>query len=232
MPNTLATSLLFSFLVVTNSFLPSPKTRSHAFQLLSTATNDLKTANKLIQEIDQVVNRDSSTPPYTLIEHLESCNTISEPNREPSFLGDWHVWCTDCPPPSNGQLGPFVGTARQVIDKSGSYRNILEVPPNDWLTATLEGIWEEWDGTLLDVSDDNDPTVDRDWGAEHWKVTFLTLQIYAFGFPLFTKTFDAGTARVWRTTYLDDRVRIVRAGKTGRIQDEVVFYTKRAPKEQ
>jgi hypothetical protein len=68
-----------------------------------------------------------------------------------------------------------------------------------------------------------------DWGACHWKVTFLQLQICLLGLPLFTKQFGPETSRVWRTTYLDDEIRIVRAGKTGRIEDEVVFYTRRTP---
>ena len=97
-----------------------------------------------------------------------------------------------------------------MIDASGaadsgsrSYQNLLRVPPNDWLTATLDGVWEEWDGSLLDTGEPSTVSVDDgDWGAEHWKVTFLQLQIGLLGFPIFTKTFDADTSRIWRTTYL------------------------------
>jgi hypothetical protein len=157
---------------------------------------------------------------------------------------------TNCPPPSNGQLGPFQGTAGQVIHDDSderSYQNLLKVPPNDWLTATLDGIWDEWDGKLLlgSPSFSSDVMIseteeghdivntrlnkERDWGANHWKVTFQRLRIGLFGITIFEKTFPFGTARVWRTTYLDDEIRIVRAGKTGRIADEVAFYTKRKP---
>jgi len=141
---------------------------------------------------------------------------------------------TNCPPPSNGQLGPFQGTAGQVIDGAStcSYKNLLAVPPNDWLTATLDGLWEDWDGVFLDDRDSSPQTEaakTNDWGAAHWKVTFLRLKISLFGFTLLNKEFPPNTARVWRTTYLDDEIRVVRAGKTGRLEDEVVFYTKRTP---
>lgn len=145
----------------------------------------------------------------------------------------------DCPPPSNGVLGPFQGTSSQYIRNDGGYQNFLKVAPNDWLTATLDGVWEDWDGVVIrDKSDTNASNADatseannqpstQDWGADHWRVTFKQLQIKVFGIALFTKEFEANTSRVWRTTYLKDDVRIVRAGKTGRQEDEVIFYTKR-----
>ena len=144
-------------------------------------------------------------------------------------------------------LGPFQGTASQVISSqddgddtiiisnNNGYQNLLNVAPMDWLTATLDGVWEDWDGVLLSTTLDPQTQSTKtklDWGANHWKVTFLQLQIKLFGLPLFTKKFDETTSRVWRTTYLQDDVRIVRAGKTGRLEDEVVFYTKRAPAPQ
>jgi hypothetical protein len=103
------------------------------------------------------------------------------------------------------------------------------VPPNDWLTATLDGVWEEWNGNLLGTTERLLPQ-NEDCGATTWKVTFLQLQICLFGFPLFTKEFQQ-TSRVWRTTYLDNEIRIVRAGPTGRLDDEYVFYTRRTPKQ-
>ena len=131
----------------------------------------------------------------------------------------------------NGQLGPFTGTSEQEIGDatSSSYQNILRVPPNDWLKAVLDGIYEDWNGRVLDAPDEL-MTPALDWGARHWKVTFLRLTISVFGFPLIQKEFPPDTSRVWRTTYMADNVRIVRAGKTGRLSDEVIFYTKRQPK--
>ena len=101
--------------------------------------------------------------------------------------------------------------------------------------AVLDGVYEDWDGTVLDDSSSSSTTKEKrptqlDWGARHWKVTFLKLTISVFGFPLIQKEFPPDTSRVWRTTYMQDDIRIVRAGKTGRIEDEVIFYTKRQPK--
>jgi hypothetical protein len=149
-------------------------------------------------------------------------------------------------------LGIFQGRASQCIGNNGSYQNNLQVSPNDWLTATLDGVWQDWDGELLlspsrpsssedstrTISDHDNPqdskmTMDTstvvDWGARHWKVTFVQLQIQLLGQTVFRQQFDSSTSRVWRTTYLLDDTRIVRAGKTGRREDEVVFYTKRIP---
>jgi hypothetical protein len=211
-------------------------------------SNEIMTVKDLATRIESCVQAGDN--PATWIDQLEtstSNTTITDqPNRAPGFLGTWHVWYTDCPPPSNGKLGPFQGTAGQAIEGSDTraYKNLLSVPPNDWLTAVLEGVWEDWDGALLSSSSTNDAAAqgeteatingetlpkNSDWGANHWKVTFLNLRISIFGFPLFTKEFPASTARVWRTTYLDDDIRVVRAGKTGRVEDEVVFYTKRSP---
>ena len=66
----------------------------------------------------------------------------------------------------------------------------------------------------------------KDYGASSWKVTFDSLQIKVFGVPLVRKEFE-NTSRVWKMTYVDDETRIVRAGRTGRSEDDVVFYMSR-----
>ena len=189
----------------------------------------------LSSKIDECV--EMGQDPESWVCRLEELNLNKEPNRDAGFLGEWHVWYTNAPPPSNGQLGPFKGTAAQNIEdaNSRSYQNLLAVPPHAWLMATLEGLWEDWDGVFLDT-DKSDVFVNStkeknfDWGATHWKVTFLRLKIQLWNrFMLVDKTFPPSTSRVWRTTYLDDEIRVVRAGKTGRMEDEVVFYTKRTP---
>jgi len=86
-----------------------------------------------------------------LIRSLESLCPLNEPARDYRMGGSWFVEYTTAPPPSNGVLGPFKGTARQAIDlENGTYTNILEVGPGRWLTATLEATYEEWDGKLLE----------------------------------------------------------------------------------
>jgi hypothetical protein len=142
-----------------------------------------------------------------------------------------------------------------------SYQNLLKVPPNDWLMAVLDGVYQDWNGIPLQKTNDkldgqssktataasttsttstsNGNSASTDWGANHWKVTFIKLTIYLLGFPVFSKDFDQETSRVWRTTYMDNNnndnnsdsssIRIVRASQTGLLQDEVIFYTKRRP---
>ena len=74
------------------------------------------------------------------------------------------------------------------------------------------------------VNENQRETSDQtDFGATCWKVTSVELRIALFGFMVMRQHFSAGTSRIWRTTYLDDEIRIVRAGKTGRPQDEYVF---------
>lgn len=195
--------------------------------------NDVQSLAASIE--DRIANK---IEPEPLLCQLEEKNTNREPNRDSNSFGTWHVYYTNAPPPSNGELGPFRGGVKQSIQDAStkSYKNLLSVPPYDWLSAVLEGIWEEWDGIYLDSDDDNDKSCSnitsekRDWGTDHWKVTFLNLKITLFQkFTIVNTVFPPNTSRVWRTTYLDDEIRIVRAGKTGRRKDEVIFYTKRAP---
>lgn len=183
-----------------------------------------------------------------LLEELESYNQYTEPTRSAYTGGSWTVGYTTAPPPSNGQLGPFRGIAMQVIDmEDKTYKNVLLVPPNDWLKASLDATWEEWDGELVQDNGDQkwkapttttaaqkgatekDDTV-QDYGATCWRVTFEKLTISIFGTPIFTKLFENGTQRIWRTTYLDENTRIVRAGRTGSSNDEIPFYMTRTKK--
>jgi hypothetical protein len=64
-----------------------------------------------------------------------------------------------------------------------------------------------------------------DYGANSWKVDFKTLTIKLFGFKVLEKSFDEGTSRVWKMSYLDkDGTRVVRAGRTGNEEDAMMFY--------
>ena len=228
---------------LTRAFAPGKTTTTRAraaatIRSASTIQRDTWTVSSLERAIDATLARQQD--PVPLLQQLEALeDDAAQPNRSPAFLGDWHVWWTNCPPPSNGQLGPFTGTSEQTIGnfESGSYQNILRVPPGDWLMAVLDGIYEDWDGTVLGNGNSDAaaekvalPANQQAWGDRHWKVTFVKLTISVFGFPLVQKEFPPETARVWRTTFMRDDIRIVRAGKTGRVEDEVIFYTKRRPK--
>lgn len=247
----------FTFLVLlmqcfhaTQAFVPSnprfssPSRYGHDLNSVSSKTSmDISLTDLMNDAEDLIIQSKGSVPIETLeplLASIETQSTYKEPNREPNFKGTWHVWYTNCPPPSNGQLGPFQGSAEQVIAPTGdSYKNVLRLPPhcqdNEWLTVVLDGIWEDWDGNEL--QDGNAPVsvsassagaqpTTEDYGAKFWKVTFLRLNFNLFGNRILSKDFPAGVARVWRTTYLDEDTKIVRAGRTGRVDDESVFYMK------
>ena len=117
--------------------------------------------------------------------------------------GTWRVAFTNAPPPSNGMLGPFKGESFQVVDAASmAYENILAVPPESWLRVRLRARYE----ALRDV----------DASGATWKVTFETVKLRAFQrFDVFEKSFPGdATTRIWRTTYVDDNLRIVRAART------------------
>jgi len=173
-----------------------------------------------------------------LVQELERKCPLAEPARSPLMAGKWIVDYSTAPPPSNGKLGPFMGIARQIIDlEKGTYVNYLSVPGDvskEWLSATLNAKFQEWDGNLLDAnsvtkgsttSETMSPRADKmtcislnskspfsvstipDHGATSWKVDFKLLTIRLFGLPLFSKIFE-GTSRVWKMTYLDEETRI------------------------
>lgn len=170
---------------------------------------------------------------HSLLSDLEALCPLPEPARDARMEGPWIVLYTDAPPPSNGQLGFLKGVAKQVIDLTGRrYRNELYVggggadgDEGAWLTAVLDAKWEEWDGAYLDDSDGVAAAVDP--GATTWKVDFESLTLSLFQVSIFTQQFKAGTSRTWRMSYLDDDTRIVRAGKTGRGEDDWIFYMRR-----
>ena len=183
----------------------------------------------LMTDIDQAVT-DTTSDETTILARIQALEQAPDaPLVDLSVVnqfGYYEVLWTNAPPPSNGQLGPFKGSAAQAIGTEGLYQNVLRVGDNNWLGATLDGRWEEWDGVLLDGSGTTStPT------TACWKVTFMTLKIQALDgkLTLFEKQFPSNNSasRIWRTTYLDENIRVVRAGKTGRPEDEVVFYTKR-----
>ena len=181
------------------------------------------------------ISTDQRAEVHNLLSNLEALCPIPEPARDKRMEGPWIVLYTDAPPPSNGQLGFLKGIAKQVISlKDGSYRNELYIggsgqdqDEDAWLSAILDATWTEWDGIYLDSTDDNIPAVESSPGSTTWKVDFESITLNVFQKPLFTQQFKAGTSRTWKMSYLDDDTRIVRAGKTGRGEDDWVFYMKR-----
>ena len=126
---------------------------------------------------------------------LEALNPSVAPSDSEALEGVWEVTYSNAPPPSNGSLGPFKGTAYQDIDLAeGTYVNRLRAGKDDWLGARLRADWTRVDDTI-------------------WLVTFRDVTVSVLGFDLFTKSFT-DTTRVWEHTYVDDDYRVVRAART------------------
>jgi len=135
-----------------------------------------------------------------LVRDIEKMNPTKNPSQSDSVEGTWRVIFSTAPSPSNGKLGPFLGSALQSVNlDTGIYANELLLGPNEnapWINACLLADWD-------DIGDGN-----------NWKVNFRNITLSLFGVDLFTKDFDEGTSRIWTTTFLDSEVRIVRAGLT------------------
>ena len=220
--------------------LPSASCSHRSTRLFQTIIDQSEVAAKVAStERGRKVSPEKREELEAYFREIESLCKFPAPARSPFVQGNWLVEYTDASAPSNGQLGPFAGVAYQAVDlESGRYANILKVPPNDWLTATLEATWEEWDGIVIQDDSDNSvksttaggvsesPDRNEDYGATSWVVTFESLTIKVFGFPVLSQKFK-NTKRVWRTTYVDENTRIVRAGRTGEKKDEMLFYMTR-----
>ncbi|GMI15343.1 hypothetical protein TrLO_g10514 [Triparma laevis f. longispina] len=132
----------------------------------------------------------------SLSSKLEDLNPTSNPATSNIELssGSWKVEFSDAPPPSNGQLGPFVGLAIQKIStETQTYSNILSLPP---IKVQLDASYTPLDSSRL-------------------KVTFETLEFRLLDKQIIKKSLPKGTTRIWCLTYVDSDTRIVRAGAAG-----------------
>uniref|UniRef100_A0A7S0NAH0 Plastid lipid-associated protein/fibrillin conserved domain-containing protein n=1 Tax=Pyramimonas obovata TaxID=1411642 RepID=A0A7S0NAH0_9CHLO len=132
-----------------------------------------------------------------IVSAIEQSNPTEAPAQSPLMPGFWRMLYTDMEPaPSSGKLGPFVGDVFQDLRPENSLiLNLLKVgfpPIRGGLSAALDII-----------SDDT------------WRITFADINQYLGPFKVQTKLFDQEKpeVRLWRITYLDDDLRIMRAKK-------------------
>ena len=133
-----------------------------------------------------------------LCSQLEKLNPTSSPatDNAAALAGTWRVMYSDAVPPSNGQFGPFTGDAFQIVSiDEGVYENRLDIGTGK-LVVSLKADWT--------VRDD-----------ETWRVAFRTLTFKLLGLSLPTVEFPAGTERTWCMTFVDETMRLVRAGVDG-----------------
>lgn len=150
-------------------------------------------------------NKASDSQRTEIAELVQSLEKLSKtPQTAKSKLlecSSWKLAYTDFDPPapSSGRLGPFTGAVYQYLDpKGGQIKNLLKI--------SLPGV-AIYGGLVARAS-----IVSKDT----WKIDFdyVTNAADIFGFKLggSRKYFDK-EIRLWKMTYLDDELRILRAKK-------------------
>eukprot|EP00854_Cymbomonas_tetramitiformis_P022477 gene22477-27125_t len=162
-------------------------------------------------------NADEQAKIAQLVTQLESKNPTSTPARSELMGGFWRMLYTDMEPaPSSGKLGPFIGAVYQDLrPKEDKILNLLKVglpPIRGGLTADLQII-----------SDDT------------WRITFDNVQQFLGPFKVQTKVFDRVTpeVRLWKVTFLDEDIRVLRAKKEDASDEEsFIFVMERSEPER
>ena len=147
-----------------------------------------------------------------LVEVLEAKGnpTLNPALATNKLKGNWQMLYTDLTPaaPSSGKLGPFLtGDVYQEVDpENGQIKNILFIE--------LFGGAAKIKGGLVAKQSVYD--------KETWRIDFqyVTTTVEIFGVPIGfpgRRTFVVGQeTRLWRMTYLDDNLRILRAKRLKR----------------
>jgi hypothetical protein len=164
------------------------------------------------QLISQPIDPPLRAQKETIRSIAESLETTESPTPRPALSklsnGSWKCLYTDAPGPSGGKLGPFVGRVYQDVDMDEKqYVNILKVGmkgSKPWLEAKLIATWE--------VVDD-----------ETWEVKFEHVQISAWGKQVLFKRFG-DVRRIWKITYLDQQLRIMRARRPEKREDQAFLF--------
>ena len=141
---------------------------------------------------------------------LEAQNPTTAPAESALLDGTWRLVYTSTKGGSAGKLGPFVGSVKQVMDLSSgdgpSYYNEVKLRG---VRAQLDAHWETLD-------------------PQRWKVIFDTLSVYVLGKRVVEKPFPPGQTGIWRMTYLDDKMRVLRASGSNTPETENVYVLAKA----
>ena len=175
--------------------------------LKKTGKNGLKASDEQRKEIEG------------LVDVLEAGNPTLNPARATKKMeGNWQMLYTDlAPAPSSGKLGPFTGDVYQELDPSnGIIKNLLNI---DLPGLKIRG------GLVAKQS-----ILDK----ETWRIDFdyVANGVEVAGIPLGApqkKPFEAGKeTRLWKITYLDANLRVLRARRLEASEkDSSIFVLKR-----
>ena len=156
----------------------------------------------------------------SIIASLEKLNPTTTPALSEKMNGFWRMDYTDFSPPatSSGKLGPFIGEVYQDLygsnqtSTAGIIKNILRIkfPPIIGALVAKQRI----------VADDT-------WSIEFDRLSNKVaglIQLPIVAFP------PGSQLRLWQITYLDDDLRIMRAGRLPLRRDEsFIFIFRRLP---
>ena len=143
-----------------------------------------------------------------IIGMLERQNPTQAPAESALMDGSWRLLYTSTKGGSAGKLGPFVGKVKQVMDHgAGTYCNVLQLRG---VRATLAAHWD-----VVDPST--------------WKVIFDSISFRVLGKQLVKKPFPPSQTGIWRMTYLDERVRVLRASGSNTPDVENVYVLAKEP---
>jgi len=128
-----------------------------------------------------------------LVAALEKFNVTPRPARSAQQEGLWTLLYTDLPPAeSSGKIGPFIGAVTQNLEPSRNrIENILTVK-----SVGIRGVLSAQQAVVDDFT---------------WKITFDRLVVSIFGIKIVDRPFPRQEIRTWRTVFLSDSLRIIRA---------------------
>lgn len=128
-----------------------------------------------------------------LVNALEKFNVTPRPARSAQQEGLWTLLYTDLPPAeSSGKIGPFIGAVTQNLEPSRNrIENILTVK-----SVGIRGVLSAKQSVVDDFT---------------WLITFDRLSVSIFGIKLVDRPFPRQEIRTWRTVFLSDSLRIIRA---------------------
>lgn len=139
---------------------------------------------------------------------LEKQNRVKKIASSPLLNGSWRLIYTTNEGSSAGKLGPLIGEVVQIVDQpQKSYINKVTLAKGV-VDVSLSASWEEKKPAAV------------------WQVTFLDLKFQLFGLQLGRTLFD-GVTGIWRTTYLDESMRVLYAiGGKNTVKENIYILVK------
>jgi len=171
-------------------------------QLLAKVNKNPKNKNGI--NVDSVTRKEITS----LVEYVESTNPTKSPALSNKMNGYWRMLYTDFDPPaeSSGKVGPFTAEVFQDLDSNKKViKNILKLD-----FPRIEGFLQA-----------NQEVVDYNT----WSIDFDFVSNKIFGIQTPTKKFPTKSQiRLWRITYLDNNLRIMRARRVEASDDESFIF--------